>query len=340
MGVEFSFLNRISGSFEYFYRKTTDMLFSFSVAPSLGYSSYYDNVGDLYNAGEELELNFNIINKKNVRWDLNFNATHLKNRITMLHEDKKNTPLWDLNGNKYKGYVNSGAFVAEGLPLYTFREKEFAGVDPETGKSLWWKNTYAEDTPEGQDPVWTGKETTDNWSEADYYVTNKTAIPDLYGGIGTSFYAYGFDFAINTSYQLGGYQYDGTYATFMGTPTTSRTGDNIHVDALSAWTAEKPSTTIPRWVFGDTYSNGSSTRFLTKASYFNIENISIGYTLPNKLTSKIGIESLRIYAIAQNVWYWSARQGFDPRQSSGNTTTNATYYSPMRTISGGVTFKF
>ena len=126
----------------------------------------------------------------------------------------------------------------------------------------------------------------------------------------------------------------------MGTPLTSSTGNNIHVDVLNAWTAENPSATIPRWVFGDTYSAGGSTRFLTKASYFNIENISIGYTLPNKLTSKIGIESLRIYAIAQNVWYWSARQGFDPRQSSGNTTTNATVYSPMRTISGGVTFKF
>ena len=339
-GVEFSFLNRISGSFEYFYRKTTDMLFEFSVAPSLGYSSYYDNVGDLYNSGEELELNFNIINKKDIRWDLNLNATHLKNRITMLHEDKKNTPLWDLDGNKYKGYVKSGAFVAEGLPLYTFRQKEFAGVDPATGKSLWWKNTYAEDTPDGEDPVWTGKETTDNWSDADYYVTNKTAIPDLYGGIGTSFFAYGFDFSINTSFQLGGYQYDGTYANFMSTPLTTSTGNNIHVDAMSAWTAENPSTTIPRWVFGDTYSAGASSRFLTKASYFNIENISIGYTLPNKLTSKIGIESLRIYAIAQNVWYWSARQGFDPRQSSGNTTTNATVYSPMRTISGGVTFKF
>ncbi|MBR1570147.1 MAG: SusC/RagA family TonB-linked outer membrane protein [Bacteroidales bacterium] len=339
-GVEFSFLNRISGGFEYFYRKTTDMLFSFSVAPSLGYSNYWDNVGDLYNSGEELELNFNIINKKNVKWDLNFNMTHLNNKITKLHEDKKTSTLYDLDGNAYKGYNNDGAFVSEGLPLYTFREKEFAGIDPETGKSLWYKNTFAEDTPEGEDPQWTGRETTDDWSTADYYVTHKTAIPDLYGGLGTTFYAYGFDFSINTSFQLGGYQYDGTYASFMSTPLSSSTGQNMHVDVLKAWTTDNPSKDIPRWVFGDTYSAGRSTRFLTKSSYFNIENISIGYTLPSKWTSKIGIDSLRIYAIAQNVWYWSARKGFDPRQGSGNTTTNATNYSPMRTISGGVTFRF
>ena len=154
------------------------------------------------------------------------------------------------------------------------------------------------------------------------------------------FAAYGFDFAVNTSFQLGGYQYDGTYATFMSTPLASHTGENIHVDALKAWTAENPSNEIPRWVFGDTYSAGGSTRFLTKANYFNIENITVGYTLPSKWTSKIKMESLRIYATAQNVWYWSARQGFDPRQSSSNTTTNATYYSPMRTISGGVTVRF
>ena len=182
--------------------------------------------------------------------------------------------------------------------------------------------------------------TTNKYADADYYVTHKSAIPDLYGGIGTTFYAYGVDFSINTSYQLGGYQFDGTYQAFMSSPTASHTGENIHVDALKAWTAENPSLEIPRWQFGDTYSNGGSTRFLTNAKYFNIENISLGYTLPENLTSKIGISSLRIYAIAQNVWYWSARKGFDPRQGSGNTDTNATYYSPMRTISGGVTFKF
>ena len=336
VGTEFSLFNRVSGTLEYFYRKTTDMLFSFSVAPSLGYSSYYDNVGDLYNAGVELGLNFTVLDSKDLHWDVNFNLTHLKNQVTKLHEDKKTSDLYDLQGNKFKGYNNSGAFVSEGLPLYTFREKEFAGVDPETGLSQWYKNTFDENDPE----KWTGVEKTTVYSDADYYVTHHTSIPDLYGGIGTNLYAYGFDFAINTSYQLGGYQYDGTYATFMAPPTTSRTGNNIHVDVFKAWTKENPSETIPRYYFGDTYGAGSSTRFHTKASYFNIENITLGYTLPARLTSKVSIQSLRLYATVQNVWYWSARQGFDPRQGSGNTTTNSTYYSPMRTISGGVTFKF
>ena len=78
---------------------------------------------------------------------------------------------------------------------------------------------------------------------------------------------------------------------------------------------------------------------MTNASYLNIQNINVGYTLPASWTKKLAINSLRLYMSAENVFYWSKRKGFDPRQSY-DTTTNATYYSPMRTISGGVTFQF
>ncbi|MDY6378287.1 MAG: SusC/RagA family TonB-linked outer membrane protein [Bacteroidales bacterium] len=333
VGTEFSFLNRISGSLEYFYRKTTDMLFSFSVAPSLGYPNYYDNVGDLYNQGIELDLNINILNQKNLRWDFNFNATTLKNRITMLDPDKKVSSLYTLDGKEYKGYNSGNFFITEKQAMYTWRLKEFAGVDQTTGESLWYKNTFDEDGK------WTGKETTSDYSSADYFVTEKTSIPDVYGGFGTSVNAYGFDFSINFSYQLGGYQYDGTYASFMASPTANNTGYNFHADVLKSWTSDKPSKDIPRWQFNDIYSAGASTRFLTKSSYLNLENVNFGYTIPSKITKKIQIQSLRVFVAGQNMYYWSKRRGFDPRQSY-DSSTNATNYSPMRTVSAGVTIKF
>lgn len=333
VGTEFSFLNRISGSLEYFYRKTSDMLFSFSVAPSLGYPNYYDNVGDLYNQGFELDLNINILDKKDIKWDFNFNATTLRNRITMLDPDKKVSSLYTKDGKEYKGYNSGNFFITEKQSMYTWRLKEFAGVDQTTGESLWYKNTFDDDGK------WTGKETTSSYSDADYYVTEKTSIPDVYGGFGTSINAYGFDFSINFSYQLGGYQYDGTYAQFMSCPTSSSTGYNFHADVLNAWTTENASNSIPRWQFGDLYSASSSTRFLTKSSYLNLENVNIGYTIPSKITKKIQMQSLRVYVAGQNMWYWSKRRGFDPRQSY-DSATNATNYSPMRTVSAGVTIKF
>ena len=400
-GFEFGLFKKLTGSFEFFRRTTTDMLFSFSVAPSLGYSSYYDNVGDLYNQGFELELNYNVIKTKNVEWDVNFNATTVKNRITMLHEDKKATHYYDLDGNRYDGYASGSFFVTEGVSMYSWRLKEYAGVatgnetDRNTGanlgfkpgQSLWYYNNpiykgYEYDETTGTETYvyyqkydeasGTGKYITDkednkfavddngnlievaasaddaalfqtghtvdvtnSWSTGSYYMNNKSSIPDLYGGFGTTLKAYGFDFSINFTYQLGGYMTDGTYQTFMACPTTSTLGYNYHADVLKAWSPTNTSSDIPRWQLGDSYSASASTRFLTKASYLNLQNVSLGYTLPAALTRKAQINSLRVYAVAENLWYKSARQGFDPRQ--GYSGTNATYYSPMRTVSVGVT---
>ncbi len=332
IGTEFSLFNRITGSLEFYNRKTTNMLFSFSVAPSLGYKSYYDNVGDLYNRGLELELAANIIKTRNLSWDVNLNVSTLKNGITMLDEDKKTASLYDSSGKEYKGYASGNFFIGEDVSMYTWRLREFAGINEE-GESMWYKTIFDEDDNFKE------REKTNKYADADYYVTNQTTIPNVYGGFGTSLKAYGLDFNINFSYQIGGKQYDGTYARFMGSPTGSSTGYNFHVDVLNSWTPENKSSEIPRFMYGDIYSAGGSTRFLTDASYLNIENINLGYTLPVELTKKAQINSIRIYASAENVFYWSKRKGFDPRQSY-NATTNATYYSPMRTISGGITLNF
>ena len=332
VGAEFQLFDRITGSIEYYHRKTTDMLFSFSVAPSLGYDSYMDNVGDMVNSGVEINLGVNIFKKRNFEWDVNLNLSTLKNKITMLDPDKKTSTEYTANGKAYSGYTNGSFFIGEDLSMFTWRLKEYAGVDPDTGESLWYKNV----TDESGAIV--GRETTNQWGEADYYITEETTLPKVYGGFGTSLKVYGVDFAINFTYQLGGKQYDGGYASFMSSPSGS-TGYNFHKDLLNAWTPENPNSNIPRFQLNDSYTAGTSTRFLTSASYLNIQNINVGYTLPTKWTKKLAIESLRLYMSAENVFYWSKRKGFDPRQTFSGST-NSTYYSPMRTISGGVTFTF
>ena len=327
-GIEFElFRNVVEGSFEYFNRKTTDMLFSFSVPSSLGYSSYYDNVGDMRNSGVELGLNFNIIRKKDFHWSIDVNATHVKNRILYLHEDVKTRTI-----DGHEGYNSGSYFYGEGLPLYTYYMKKYAGVDQTTGESLWYKNVK-----DAAGNI-TGQVATNKYSDADFYLTGNP-MPKLYGGFGTYFYCHGFDFSANFSYQIGGLSYDSGYAQFMTAPYSQSTGSNYHVDVLKAWTAENPSTTIPRWQYEDTDVASTSDRFLTNASYLNIENINLGYTFPSKWTSKLGVSSFRIYAACENVFYWSARKGFDPRYSFSGGTSYSNY-SPVRTISGGITLKF
>lgn len=82
-----------------------------------------------------------------------------------------------------------------------------------------------------------------------------------------------------------------------------------------------------------------SDRFLMDASYLNLQNINFGYTLPSKITQKFGVDRVRIYLACENVYYWSKRQGFDPRYSYSGATSQATY-SPVRTISGGINIQF
>ena len=369
-GLEFQLFKKLSGSIEYYYRKTTDMLYSFSVAPSLGYSSYYDNVGDLYNTGIEANLSFSAIQTKNIDWEIHANFATLKNRISKLHEDKKTNVVYDANGKAWEGYNNGSFYITEDASMYSWYMRDYAGADPETGKPLWYKNVYettkdkdnndvdvwydrngnvlknAEDDPFARRKV-IKRETTDVWSEADYYVINETTVPNFYGGFGTTLKAYGFDFSINCSFSIGGKQYDGTYAKFMSPPIASNGGGySFHKDILKSWTAETPNSDIPRWQFDDVNTGSMTTRFLTDASYLNIENINIGYTFPKNWLSAAQISGLRIYVSAENVGYFSKRKGFDPRTTYEATlpgvtdTNNAAVYSPMRTISGGITLTF
>ena len=331
IGAEFQLWNRVTGSIEYYRRKTSDMLFSFTVAPSLGYASYMDNVGNMVNSGVEMDFNVNIFDTRNFTWDVNVNISTLKNRITMLDPDKLITTEYTADGKGYKGYSNGSFFIGEDLSMFTWRLKEYAGVN-EKGESLFYKNVKDE---AGNI---TGRETTTNHAQADYYITEESSIPKVYGGFGTKLKVYGVDFGINFTYQIGGKQYDGTYAYFMSSPYGT-VGYNYHKDLLNSWTPENTNTNIPRFQMNDQYSGAMSTRFLTNASFLNIQNINVGYTLPSKWTRKLAINSLRVYMSAENVFYWSKRKGFDPRQSY-DETTNATFYSPMRTISGGVSFEF
>ena len=326
-GIDFELFNgRFTGTMEYFYRKTTDMLFSFPLAPSFGYTSYFANVGDMRNRGFELDFNVTPIKTNDLTWDIRLNLTQYKNKITYLPEERKTMVV-----DGVPGYSSGNYYYGEGEALYTFRLKKYAGVN-ENGESVWYKNVTDDNGNV------TGMTTTSAYEDADYYLCG-TALPDVYGGFGTSLSYKGFDFSIDFTYQLGGQVYDGDYASMMASPTADLKGTNFHADLLNSWSPENTGSNIPRFQFNDIYSTSASDRFLTSASYLSLQNINLGYTLPSSITRKMQIEKIRVYVTADNIWYWSKRQGLDPRQSITGSATSS-YYSPMRTISGGITLTF
>ena len=334
LGVEFGLWNdRLSGSVDYFYRLTSDMLFSVPVAPSMGYSSYYANIGDMSNTGIEVVLNGDIIRTKNVVWSLSANLTWVKNKVLSLPEQRKDRIV-----DGHEGFISGSTFLAEGLPLNTLYILDYAGVERETGKSQWWKYVPEVKNPETEEVLEKAKwEKTSNYgsiaSDQDSKKLFDSTLADVFGGFTTTLYAYGFDLSIAFDYQLGGTTIDGSYAGYMNNSTASSLGKNYHLDLLDAWTTDNKDSQIPRFQFADEYTSATSSRFLISSNYLNISNINVGYSFPAKWW-KGHIQNLRVYVACDNVWYWSARKGFDPR-GGGNGL-----YSPIRTISGGVTLTF
>ena len=334
LGVEFGLWNdRLSGSVDYFYRLTSQMLFSVPVAPSMGYSSYYANIGDMSNTGIEVVLNGDIIRTKNVVWSLSANLTWVKNKVLSLPEQRKDRIV-----DGHEGFISGSTFLAEGLPLNTLYILDYAGVERETGKSQWWKYVPEVKDPETDEVLekatW---EKTSNYgsiaSDQDSKKLFDSTLADVFGGFTTTLYAYGFDLSIAFDYQLGGTTIDGAYAGYMNNSTVSSLGKNYHLDLLDAWTTDNKDSQIPRFQFAEEYTSATSSRFLISSNYLNISNINVGYSFPAKWW-KGHIQNLRVYVACDNVWYWSARKGFDPR-GGGNGL-----YSPIRTISGGVTLTF
>ena len=321
-GVEFElFKGRLTGSVDYFYRKTTNMLCWLSTPISLGYSGYYDNIGDMVNKGIELDLTVNPVRTKDLNWTVNLNMTHYKNKITYLAEDKKGTTL-----DGYRGYASGSQFYGEGLPMYSWRVKKYAGVSDD-GQQMW----YVTDKDGNE-------QRTTNYSEANYHLSG-SALPDLYGGFGTNLNFKGIDVGINFTYSIGGKAYDGGYASLMGSPIAGSTGSNIHKDVLKAWSEENPTSDIPRWQYADINTSNSSDRWLTNASWLTLQNVNIGYTFPAKLAKTLFLSKLRVYVAGDNLYYWSKRKGFDPRQNF-NGSTSSLSYSPIRSISGGISVQF
>jgi hypothetical protein len=216
--------------------------------------------------------------------------------------------------------------------------RKFAGVNPENGKAQWYRKVM------DNNGEWTGEsEVTETFADASQYELG-SVLPKLYGGFGTMLKAFGFDFSAQFSFQLGGRYYDGTYQALMH--TSSGIGTAWHKDVLKSWSEANKDSRIPR-LDGDTSVGQTAvSNYLISSDYLSINNITLGYTLPERLASTIKLSGVRVYVAGDNLAVKSARKGMDPRYSMGlgsltsGSGLNSGSYSAMRTITAGVTLTF
>jgi TonB-linked SusC/RagA family outer membrane protein len=318
VGIEGTLWSRLEFGLEYYQRRTVDMLMEKPMATSLGFDSYWANVGEMLNSGLEFTSKLNVITSTNFSWSANLNLTTLKNEIVELDGETDQI----VNGfriQKVGEEINS---------LYIARS---AGVDITTGQQLY----YVFDRDENGDPG-------ESYISDDYQKATQSKviygsrIPDFYGAFGSNFQiAKNFDFSFMTTFSVGGKMYAYVYRGLLN-PTYI--GTNYATNIERAWRKPGDVTDIPRIQNGTGFSRPLTDSQIVDASYFAIKNITFGYTLPKSILQNVGIQSMRAYVALDNVALFSYLDGMDPQHNFSGSTNFS--YTPVRTNLVGIELKF
>ena len=316
VGIEARLFNRLSLSLEYYNRYTKDMLMSYPMAVSLGFSGYDKNIGNMQNSGFEASISADIIATQKARWSMTWMGSTVKNKVLHLADKPE--------------IVSGNYIIKEGETLNSFYLPESAGIDPATGAKLYWVWDEDENGNPGE------KYITDSYQKAS---TCKrvcgSRIPALYGSWSNNLQLGNFDITLMTTYSIGGKINDGVY---RGLLYNTYIGEAGHIDRLKAWKQPGDVTTLPKIALKGSYNVALTDDELFDASYFAIKNITLGYTLPAKALKAMRMHSLRVSISADNIKLFSALKGMDPQYNfSGGTGYS---YTPTRTISVGLDLTF
>lgn len=311
VGIDFGILNnRLSGSIDYYNRKTFDLLFPEPLSRTTGWASRLANIGEMLNSGIEVELVGDVIRGNNFSLSLFGNLTTNKNEITNLNNGGEDI----INGN-------SGlTLLREGLTANTFYLVRHAGVDPANGDELYYdKNGNITNVYSADDAV---------------ALEGKSPQPKLFGTVGTNINLYGIDLTASFYYSSGAYSLN--YMLRDNLSDGANVNDNQDVQALNYWKQPGDTGVLPAPSRNN--NTNTTTRYLQKTDYIRLRNVSIGYTLPNALTQKFHVQNLRVFLQGTNLWTYNPYFRGDPEVGRGSEESNltllgeATLYSYPQTM--------
>ena len=364
LGLELSISKYLDMQLDYFYKKTDNMLFPRYVAPSLGYGGYYVNDAAMENQGFEFDLKAHLVDMRNIKLDFKINGGFYRNKMLEMPIDGYNE-----DGTEKRMVMSGGMSV--GHSTYDWYMTRYAGVSDDgqaqyiayydADKGEFGHNSadligdgqkgdnyisslyeYQQKHPDAniKEQIVTGSE----YTYAGSTYVGKSAMPDLDGGFGLSFEAYGVTLDISCAYRIGGYGYDNQYAYLMHSEKIGK--QNWHKDIANAWTPgtvvtdENRYTLVPRLSNGaDQYANAASDRFLTSNSFLSLTNINLGYKFPKKWIEKIKLTNLQVWIAGDNLGILTARKGYNPMMSASGTN-GYNDYSPLSTVMGGIKVQF
>ena len=318
VGIDALLWRRVEFSLEYYQRRTVDMLMEKPMATSLGFDSYWANVGEMLNSGLEFMAKFSVLNNNNFNWSANLNLTTLKNEIV------------ELDGEKDQ-IVNGNIIQRKGEEINSYFLARSAGVDITTGAPLYWVFDKDENGKPGEPYI-----SNDYQKATQSKVISGSRIPDFYGALGSNFIIYkDFDLSFLTTFSVGGDIYESVYINLLN---PIYIGANYAKNIERAWRNPGDVSDIPRIQNGTGFSRPFNDSQLIDASYFAIKNITFGYTLPKNMLQRVGVERMRAYVTFDNVALFSHLKGMDPQYDFSGATDFA--YTPVRTSLVGIELKF
>lgn len=320
VGMSFGLLkDRLQAELGYFYNDVNNLILNLPQSPSKGIpgNSIPFNVGSMYNKGFEFSLTSFNISKPDISWTTNFNFTYLTNKVTEL--DSEVTEIRSTTGD-----LETTNITVVGLPVGNLLAVETRGVDPQTGRRI-FVNKAGEEILYSHENAnkWTYKSdggVAPSINTANDGIAFASPLPKYYGGIDNTVAWKNLDFSLNMTYAFGFYVYAGSKAGIRD----QRWWNNSLEVYETAWKQAGDITNIPKPIWNDNVSNGSSfpiSENIEKGDYLKVRNISLGYSFKNVWKNGMNIEKIRVYAQIFNAFILTGYSGSDPEVST-NTDSN------------------
>ncbi len=288
------FNNRLGIEANYYDRESEDQIFDVPLASSTGYSSIYKNAGAIENKGIELTLNATPVRTKDFSWKFGVNYSKNESKVLKLADGVESVRL--------AGFTNPGIFIRKGEPY-----------------GVIWTTLYKRN----DDGILLLDD--DGLPQIGSVGNAGTVTPDWTGGFNTSFQYKGFELSAVMDMRVGGkiFNLDEFYTSYYGTSilTADREKDVV-INGIVESTGEQNTTPIKK---DFNYWNATATmeEFVQKTDYVKLRNVTLAYTIPNKLLRNTGFESLTLSVFGNNLWMKvdDSFTGSDPELSlygSGN----------------------
>ncbi|MDN3664833.1 SusC/RagA family TonB-linked outer membrane protein [Algibacter miyuki] len=342
LGLDFGLFNNILvGSVDFYDARTTDLLLRRGVPSITGYQYTYFNAGELQNTGVEVGLTANIINNDDFKWSVSTNWSNNKNKIIELYNDGDGNSI--LNDDTFNYYV--------GQPVGVINQYQFDGIwqegddfanapqaNPESSLvqadlspgDIKIKDTNGVDNEGNITGIPDGKITPEDRVYTD-------PNPDWFGSLSTNLSYKGFDLFVDFYAVEGATKVNPFLSDFNNGGTISGKLNGVKVPY---YTPENPSNEYPRANFDATplYLNALAVK---DASYIRLRTVSLGYTLPEKTLTQIGLDQIRFYVTGTNLFTNTDYIGYSPEVNIRSTFSNAdTGYPDATSFTFGVKVKF